>query len=164
MKKKEALDLSQEKSKLVIDYIIQILSDNNKITGKMDFDIEKTNDGNMCAVYISVPSKDFNRCIHTGIMIEHSDVFYEQLLNDFLDTFLEHETMGISRYYTIKFDMGENFSGMNAVNVNESQIKLNFIFKGHRFDELSSNYNEKINEYTDKRENKNDISNSGFKM
>lgn len=164
MKRKEALELSQEKSKLVIDYIIQILSDSDKINGKIDFDFEKTEKGHMCAVYISVPSKDFDRCIHTGIATDHCDVFYEQLLNDFLDTFLEHETMGIGRYYTIKFGMGQNFSGINAINANGSQIKLNFICRGNKFNELTDDYNRKINEYVDRIKNDSEISNSKLKM
>ena len=150
MKKEEAIELSKDRSRVVIEYIESILSDNIKVTGRLDFSSSKIDNDKMCTLNIYVPEKDFEKHINLGITIDHIDVFYEQLFSDLIDKFLTHETMGLSRYYTIKSGMGQSFYGMNGVNTIGSNIKLNFIAKGQKFDEITSNYNKKINEYVNR--------------
>lgn len=150
MKKEEALLLASEKTKVIIEYIKQILSIPEKVTGKMKFNSAKIDNQNMCTLDIYVPTKNFEKHINLGITIDHCDIFYKQLFNDLFETFIEHDTIGVSRYYEIKFEMAETFTGMNAVNSMGSEIKINFITKGSRFSEMAKEYNQRIKEYIEK--------------
>lgn len=152
MKKIEAKSLAPEKSKLVIEYITQILSDSEKTNSTMDFWYAKIDGQNMCTLDIYVPERNFEKHLNLGITIDHSLVLYEQILNDFLDTFLEHETMGATRYYSIK-SMQDNFSGVDAVNLNGSRIKINFNTTDSDFMNIISEYTQRYNEFAESLEN-----------
>ena len=80
-------------------------------------------------------------------------ILYEQILNDFLDTFLENETMGVTKYYSVK-SMLENFSGVKIINLIGSKIMVNFYYE---FPDIISMYNEKYNEYEKTINEKNKI-------
>lgn len=146
MKKEEAFILSLHRSKLVIEYIEQILSGNEKVNGIIKFSSHKIDSMNMCTLNIIVPETKFEKYINLGIASEHCDILYAQLFKDFLTTFLEHETIGISKYYSI-YSMQENFSGVNAVNSNGGILKINFVCKGQKFDDIVGEYNKTIHEY-----------------
>jgi len=152
MKKIEAKALAPEKSKLVIEYITQILSDSEKVNSVIDFWYAKIDGQNMCTLDIYVPETNFEKHLNLGITIDHSLVLYEQILNDFLDTFLEHETMGVTRYYSIK-SMQNDFSGVDAVNRNGSRIKINFNTTDPDFMNIVSEYTRRYNEFDDSLEN-----------
>lgn len=153
MKKEQVLILAEERSKLVIEYIIKILSDTDKVNATFEFSSDKIEGQKMCTLSIYVPEQDFERHLNLGITTDHCDILYQQLVNDFIDHFLEHETMGVSRYFSVKGIMGDNFSGMNAVNSTGSKIKLNFLYQGRMFDEIMSNYNKRIDEYIENANN-----------
>ena len=152
MKKLEAKALAPEKSKLVIEYITQILSDSEKVNSVMDFWYAKIDGQNMCTLDIYVPETNFEKHLNLGITIDHSLVLYEQILNDFLDTFLEHETMGVTRYYSIK-SMQNDFSGVDAVNRNGSRIKINFNTTDPDFMNIVSEYTQRYSEFAESLEN-----------
>lgn len=144
MKKVEAQLLAPEKSKLCIEYITQILSDPEKLNANMNFTVANKN---MLALDIYVPKRNFERHLKLDITTDHSLVLYEQFLNDLLDAFLEHETMGVTRYYMIKFSIKGNFSGVSAVNSLGSRIDINFNCSGADFNEITSKYNKRIDDY-----------------
>ena len=146
MKKFEAQELAPEKSKLVIDYITQILSDSEQLNSKMEFSSAKIDGKQMCTLDINVPKKNFERHLNLGITADHSLVLYKQLLNDFINTFLEHDTIGITRYYSIK-SMLENFSGVDVVNLNGSRIKINFNTTHPDFMNIVSEYSNMYDEF-----------------
>lgn len=148
MKKIEAQAISAERSRLIIEYITKILSDTEKVNASMNFSSVKIDNQMMCTLDIYVPQRNFEKHLNLGITTDHDLILYEQLLNDLLNTFLEHETMGVSRYYSIK-SMQENFSGINAVNSIGSKIKINLNSSGVDFNELMKKYNQRINEYAD---------------
>ena len=148
MKKIEAKAEAPEKSKLVIEYITQILSDSEKVNSVMDFWYAKIDGQNMCTLDIYVPERNFEKHLNLGITIDHSLVLYEQILNDFLDTFLEHETMGVTRYYSIK-SMQNDFSGVDAVNRNGSRIKINFNTTDPDFMSIVSGYTQRYNDFVE---------------
>ena len=148
MKKIEAKALAPEKSKLVIEYITQILSDSEKVNSVMDFWYSKIDGQNMCTLDIYVPERNFEKHLNLGITIDHSLVLYEQILNDFLDTFLEHEKMGVTRYYSIK-SMQNDFSGVDAVNRNGSRIKINFNTTDPDFMNIVSEYTQRYDEFAE---------------
>lgn len=152
MKKIEAKALAPEKSKLVIEYITQILSDSEKVNSVMNFWYAKIDGQNMCTLDIYVPETNFEKHLNLGITIDHSLVLYEQILNDFLDTFLEHQTMGVTRYYSIR-SMQNDFSGVDAVNRNGSRIKINFNTTDPDFMNIVSEYTRRYNEFAESLEN-----------
>lgn len=156
MKKIEAKALAPEKSKLVIEYITQILSDSEKMNSTMDFWYAKIDGQNMCTLDIYVPERNFEKHLNLGITIDHELVLYEQLLNDFLDTFLENETMGVTRYYSIK-SMQNDFSGVDAVNLNGSRIKINFNTTNPDFMDIVSDYTRRYNEFAESLKNQEQI-------
>ena len=147
MKKVEAQEIAIERSKLILEYITQILSESEKVSGSIEFSSAKIDNQKMCTVDIFV-SNGFERHFNLGITTDHDLVLYEQLLNDLLDSFLEHETMGVSRYYSIK-SMQEEFSGINAVNTIGSKIKINFKTTSPEFVDIISKYTKRIDEYTE---------------
>ena len=156
MKKIEAKELAKEKSKIVIEYIMQILSDNEKVNSMMYFWQAKIDEEKMCTLDIYVPEKNFERHLNLGITVDHDLVLYERLLNDFLDVFLEHETMGVTRYYFIK-SMNNYFSGINVVNLSGSKIKVNFNTTSPDFMNLINEYNKRYNAFVQKNINNKQI-------
>lgn len=143
MKKIEAQALAIEKAKLVIEYITQILSDKEIVNSKMNFSSAKIDGQKICTLDIYVPEKNFEKHLNLEITTDHSMILYEQILNDFLDTFLENETMGVTKYYSVK-SMSENFSGVKIINLIGSRIMVNFYYE---FPDIISMYNEKYTEY-----------------
>lgn len=143
MKKIEAQALAIEKSKLIIEYITQILSDKEIVNSKMNFSSANIDGQKMCTLDIYVPEKNFEKHLNLGITIDHSMILYEQILNTFLDSFLENETMGVTKYYSVK-SMSENFSGVKIINLIGSRIMVNFYYE---FPDIISMYNEKYTEY-----------------
>lgn len=143
MKKIEAQALAMEKSKLVIEYITQILSDKEIVNSKMNFSSAKIDGQKICTLDIYVPEKNFEKHLNLGITIDHSMILYKQILNTFLDSFLENETMGVTKYYSVK-SMSENFSGVKIINLIGSRIMVNFYYE---FPDIISMYNEKYTEY-----------------
>ncbi len=153
MKKIEAQALAVEKSKLTIEYITQILSNKEIVNSKMNFSSANIDGQKMCTLDIYVPEKNFEKYLNLEITTDHSMILYEQILNDFLDTFLENETMGVTKYYSVK-SMLENFSGVKIINLIGSKIMVNFYYE---FPDIISMYNEKYNEYEKTINEKNKI-------
>lgn len=153
MKKVEAMELAPERSKLLCEYITQILSDNERVNGEIKINFAKINNEHMITFDIIVPSKNFEKHLNTGITIQQIDVLTEQILNDLLNTSLESETMGCTRYYSIRGGYGMNMNGVNAMNTIGSKLKINFICRGDKFNEQVENYNQRINEYANRQEN-----------
>lgn len=149
MKKIEAQAIAIERSKLIIEYITQILSDSEKVAATMNFSSTKINNQSMCVLDIYVSKNNFERHLNLGITNNHILVLYEQLLNDLLNTFLEHETIGVTKYYSIKSQMG-SFSGVDAVNLLGGRIKINLNGYGYEFDNLISEYTKKYDELAKK--------------
>lgn len=151
MKKAEAQILAPEKSQILIGYLNNILSEDKKLSGKIIIRSVKL-DGVSTIVYdISVPEIDLEKHITSEITTDHIDVLTEQILNDLLDTYLEDENLGVSRYFSIRSQM-ENFNGVYAINnLAGTKITINFVCRGEQFDELINQYSRRIDEYV-KRE------------
>lgn len=153
MKKIEAQAIAPERSRLVIEYITKILSDIEKVNASMNFSSAKIDNHMMCTLDIYVPQRNFEKHLNLGITSDHSLVLYEQILNDFIDIFLEHETIGITKHYIIKSMQG-NFSGIDAVNLIGSKIKINFNTTNPDFMNIVSEYTRKYDEFDESLNNK----------
>lgn len=151
MKKDEALKLTPERSRLLCEYITKILSDNEKVDGEIRLDSAKINNERMLTFDIFVPRKGFEKHLNTGITTQQVDVLTEQIFNDLVDNFLESETMGCTRYYTIRGGYGMNFDGVSAMNNIGSNIKINFVYRGDKFKEQVENYNRRLDEYVNRK-------------
>lgn len=147
MKKEEALQLAPERSRLLCEYVTQILSDTQKVNGEIRIDSARVENERMIVYDISVPSKNFEKHLNTGITTQQIDVLTGQILNDLVDNFLESETMGCTKYYTIRGMFGGNMDGVSAMNSIGSNIKINFVCRGQQFDEQVREYNSKLDEY-----------------
>lgn len=152
MKKIEAQALAPQRSNLIIEYITQILSDNEKVNARMNFGYAKINNTPMCVLDIYVPKRNFEKHLNLGITSDHSLVLYKQLLNDLLDTFLGHETIGITDFYSLK-SMQENFEGIEAINSIGSNIKINLNLRGNVFNDIISEYSQRYNEFNESLNN-----------
>lgn len=147
MKKEEAYQIALDQSNLLCEYIRQVLSDNEKVNGEIRIDSAKINNERMLTFDIYVPSKGFEKLCNTGIIVQHVDILTGQIFNDLFDNFIESETMGCTRYYSIRGGYGMNMDGVNAVNNIGSKIKVNFVCRGDKFNEQVESYNLKLNEY-----------------
>lgn len=154
MKKDEAKQIAPKVSNYVLETIEQLLSYPEKINGKINFTYFKINNQNMCSFDISVPTFGIDDHINSGITIEHTEVLYEQIFNDLLDKFLDSEKIGVGRYHEIKNIMGEDFTGMNYINLNGSKIALNFNIPGGKYRDIISKYTERIKIYEESMKNK----------
>lgn len=152
MKKQEAMGLAVDKSRVMIEYLEQILEDNN-ILGKMTFNSSKV-DGErekMCSVDI-VLNNGTERHLNLGIPSIHSDVFTKQFTNDLVDRFAKDNIMGVTRFFEIKSMPPISRRGMDAISINEetgkinNYIKIDFYYGGQEFYSIMKEYNEKLKE------------------
>lgn len=163
MKKNEALELSRHRVNLIIEYIESILQDDKRVFGEMIFNSTKINNESMCILDIFVPISNFEKHINLGITTNHCDILYETLFDELLNKFLEHEFLGVTRYTKINYMMGPSFSGVIAVNsLTGSKLKINFLSSGKNFNTITTNYNQRINLYTEKQNN-NESSNHHYR-
>ena len=125
MKKKEAQELAIDRSRIVMEHIAQILSDNLQVHAKMDFTHAQIDNQNMCVLNIDVPERNFIRYINLGITYDHHFILNEQILKDVLENFLDSNTIGFSYYYYKHTILGDRFYGFNAFNTNGSVIEIN---------------------------------------
>ena len=152
MKKQEAEVLAIDKSRVMIEYLEQILSDDN-ISGNMIFSSNKV-DGEkekMCTVDI-VLNNGKERHLNLGIPSIHSDVFTKQFTSDLVDRFAKDDTMGVSPFFEIKSMPTTSRRGMDAISINEetgkinNHIKIDFYSIGQDFYSIMEEYNEKLKE------------------
>lgn len=154
MKKAEAEILAPEKSKILIGYLSRILNEEKTLSGEVLIAFDKIDGKNRIIYDINAPGTDIKRrLIDTEITTDHIDVLTERILNDLLDTYLEDEVLGVSRYASIRFGMGMNFDGFHAQNnQTDTSISINFVCRGPKFHELIDQYNNRIDEYVKRQE------------
>ena len=152
MKKQEAMELAIDKSRMMIEYLEQILSDDN-ISGNMTFRTSKVEgeDEKMCTVDIML-SNGKEKHLNLGIPSIHSDIFTRQFTSDLVDRFAKDDIMGVSPYFEIKSMPPISRSGMDAISINKetgninNHIKIDFYYKGQDFDSIMEEYNKKLKE------------------
>ena len=152
MKKQEALGLAVDKSRVMIEYLEQILEDDN-ILGNMTFNSIKV-DGErekMCTVDI-VLNNSTERHLNLGIPSIYSDIFTKQFTNDLVDRFAKDNIMGVTHFFEIKSMPPISRRGMDAISINEetgkinNYIKIDFYYGGQEFYSIMKEYNEKLKE------------------
>lgn len=156
MKKEEAKLLSLKQSQLVIEYLEQILSDSQKVNGVMYFSYAKINGINICTLDINVLEANFEKRINLQIPFHFAHILYQQVLFDIFDRFCEHETIGVTKFYSIKSTL-EDFTGIKVVNSSGSIIKVDFNITDYSFNNTISEYNKKYEEFMLVLKEKNNI-------
>lgn len=146
MKKNEAQVMAPTKSNLIMEYITQILSDTDKLNGNIEFNFAKINNQMNCVLDIYIPTKDFEKHLNLEITSDHCLVLYEQVLTDLLK-FLPSETIGITKYFSIK-SMTEYFSGVVVLNNIGSELKINFNTTNPDFMNIVSEYTRRYNDFS----------------
>lgn len=149
MKKVEAEKIAVNVSRVIMEYITNILTDSQKVEGTIDFVSGKV-DGyqeRMCVVVISVPDKPFYKPINSGIPSIHSIPFYTKVLEDIADTCLYSNELSVGRFYSVMKMMGPTFQGVNAKSIFGNQIRINFSNIGTELNEAIAEYNRKIDLY-----------------
>ena len=155
MKKEEAKQKAIGISNYVMENMRELLSYPEKIEGIIKITTAKIEKKKMCTLNILVPDLAIEKYIDTEIPFEHCDELNEQIFTDLLDNFLESETIGVGRYREMKYSYGENFSGMDYINLSGSRIRVNFINHGNKYDDIVSSYRNRIKDYEEKMNNKN---------
>ena len=152
MKKKEEEILDKKKKRVMIEYLEQILTDDN-ISGNMIFSSNKI-DGEkekMCTVDIMLNNSK-EKYLNLGIPSIHSDVFTKQFTSDLVDRFAKDDTMGVSHFFEIKSMPPTSRRGMDAISINKetgkinNHIKIDFNSIGQDFYSIMKEYNEKLKE------------------
>ena len=142
MTKEQLLEISKEKKELLLGYVVEMLSEYEGVRGEMNFGFGNINNQNNCVVDIEVPEINLKSSLNMEIPMEFVDVFYGELLNGFLETFLEHETMGVSQA-----SINDDSFSTSVVNSNGSKVKLNFMSNKLDFSGLVQDYNRRIVDY-----------------
>lgn len=101
----------------------------------------------MCTFDISVPIRNFEKHLNSGIPSQHCDVLNEQILQKLIENFMDSETLGVTKYYCIRGGYGMNMNGVDVINSIGSSIKINFICRGEKFEEQINNYDDILNQY-----------------
>ena len=119
----EAQELSKVRSKLIIEYINDILSDGDKLNAKINLGIHEVDGQDMCTADIYVPYRDFERHFNLGITPEYISILHEQLLNDLIP-YLDDNFIGVTRFYSLRSN-NLLFDGVRVMNIMGSSIMLN---------------------------------------
>lgn len=152
MKKQEAMELAIDKSRVMIEYLEQILNDDN-ISGNMIFSSNKV-DGEkekMCTADFML-NNGKEKHLNLGIPSIHSNIFIKQFTSDLVDRFAKDDMMGVSPYFEIKSMPPISRSGMDAISIDKetgkinNHIKIDFYYKGQDFDSIMEEYNKKLKE------------------
>lgn len=153
MKKKEAELLVPQTIDVIIEYIMQILEDNEKLYSYIDFSSAKIDGNNMKTINIYVPLSNFEKHINLGITNDHSNIIYKAFLDRVITNFFTSETIGVTRFYSLRshFDI---FDGIDITNNIGSVIKINMYGIDNK---ISDDYNMEYKKITLKKEEKNHL-------
>lgn len=154
MKKVEAKELSITRSKVIMEYIDLILTDSkNHGKGKIEF-FSSWVEGRpeeMSVATISVPDTGYLKTIDNGITAQQSIVFYERILDDLIDNFINSNKITLGRFYVIRGGMGKNFDGVTIHSSLGSSLDINFRNASSEMREKIEEYNQKLESYYENR-------------
>ena len=144
MKKIEAQSLAVERSNLILEYINQII--NHNVNANISISSAKVADlkQNFCVIDIEV-SDGFERHFNSGITADHIAIFYQQLLEDIINDYLNYEDITLSDIYQIH-DFIAGAKSFIQISKDDSTITINFP-KLHNLaikDQLISSYRNKL--------------------
>lgn len=148
MKKEEAMSLSNNRANLAISYIEKILQDNKD--GDLSYGIYSFDENQVCTLSIKDSKNEFDKYLNLGVPTYHGYILYEYLFQNLLETFLEHETIGISKCNGVINETKGSYYTLEAMNPNGNKINIDFIYKPDGIEELIKDYNSQIDQYLNK--------------
>lgn len=151
MKKREAELLALDRSRVLMEYIEQILSDSEgKGRGTIELFSDKVEGYQelMSIFVISVPERGFLKPINSGITSQQSEVFYEQVLKDLIENYLDSDTIELGNFYSMR-GTRKNFDGLMVTGINGNTLKINF--NGISNNETIDWYRKKIQEKEERK-------------
>lgn len=155
MKKKEALEVIPQRTSLLLEYIDQFMTDDSTIMVDIRFGGKKVEKVNALVTDIVAFEQDkedtynprgdclFERHLNLGITTDHASLFFESMLTEIADKYLEHDAIGISEFYAI-LGLNDRFAGIDVSNSVGSVVHINF---GSVSKEVEDNYNSRLEEY-----------------
>ena len=151
MKKDEAVIIAKEKAVVMIEYLESFLTDEDVVSGKMDF----SSSNSILVVDMFVNKKVGNgvdRHFNLGMSSVYADLLIEEMMGLFLEKFVPSEKLGVSPYASIRsgFMVGAfmaNRDGVYVYNDNHAQIDVNFWCHGEKYAEIMHRFNDKVDEY-----------------
>lgn len=151
MKQEEAKCLAFKQVNLLMEYIEQILSDDQKVNGEVLIDSAKADGEKICTFDIKVYENGFEKNLSTGITVQHCDILNQWIFEKSIERFMTSETMGVTKCYCIRGGYGMNMDGFRVVNCIGSSLKINFLCRGNLFDEQAKRYNNTLMTYMDEQ-------------
>ena len=135
----------EERVNLIIEYIEQILSDENRVRGKMEIDTFEKDGEKYKTLDILVRSRGFERHFNLGIKLQDEAEFYRKLLDTFVEKFAESEYIGISEYYFRSSDpFNSNFYGIDLSNTSGSYLGFSLRPSNEDSKLVIQEYNQKL--------------------
>ena len=144
MKKREAEQIAPEKVNFILNRIMQILEDNDRLfSANMNFSSAKIEKQCMCTLDIYVPYKKIEEHYNLGITNDHINVIYKAFFDRIIANYLNKDSISFSEFYSpIRTNMG-SFDGIEVSNNTGSTI---FINMPGIYYSLIDDYNLKISE------------------
>lgn len=135
--------LASIRADLLMEYIKQILSDYQKVSSEIVIGYADK----MCTFDITVPKRNFERYLNTGIDTKYSDYLNDQIFRKLIENFMDSETIAITEYYCKYHSFCLSRSGIDVTNEIGSSIEIYLLCSGEKFDEQVRNYNKILNQY-----------------
>nr|MBP3258845.1 hypothetical protein [Bacilli bacterium] len=143
MKRNDIDLLASRAVNIIIEYITQILNDNEVSHSTIDLYHSKFDGTDMCTIDIYVPHNNFEKHINLGVGYEYINIIYKEFLNRVISEFLPHEYIGATKFYSSKGELS-NFDGIKLLNTAGSEVEVNM----YGIDKnISNEYNSKYDEY-----------------
>ena len=143
MKKIEAEMLAPEKIDTIMEYIMQILEDSEKVSAKMIFNIDKIEGKAMNTLDIYVPKNDFEKHLNLGITNDHRNVLLKEFLNRVVAEIFPLENIGASNFYSVRGTF-DSFDGIGIFNSKGSSIYMDMYGVDEK---LTIEYNKSYEEF-----------------
>lgn len=146
MKKDEAAIIAKEKAGVMIEYLEAFLSDEDVVSGKMDFSSQNS----VLVVDMFVNKKDgelVERHFKLGMSSVYADYLIEEIMGLLREKFMPSEKLGVSPYFSIRNGFMPNRDGVYVYNDNHAQIDVNFWCHNERYAGIMQEFNKSIEDY-----------------
>ena len=137
----------EQRVNLIIDYIEQIMFDNDIVYGDMGTHTIEIDDVKYKSLDIVLKNKPFSRHFNLNIQLSNEATFYKKLLDTFIEKFALSENIGISKYdYRRAEFSGPSFYGIQITNLNGSHLEFYICPSNEESELVIEEYNQKLDD------------------
>ena len=115
---KKIKQIINNRSNLIMEYIGQILLDNNLVHANINIDKFVINDKEMCVFDIYVKENNFERHFNTGVEYLYHDLLNKKILKDLIKNYKKYSTIKLGKFDKNKIKISNDIG---------NQIVINFI-------------------------------------